>query len=207
MREVQVSGDPTKARLSPAIYRAALALLGWTDEGVAFHVMRLTGRPWVLPDLWAYAGGRRDLPGWVVDAILAVLLPFVEFTCGSGEIGVVLRREPADMRAVAAPDQGQAAARRALSAPPSASWEITDFVSWLDARVLFEERSKIEASVLYADYLAWCENEGVAERLSQTAFGMALGARGITRAGKNGAGRVVRRGAQLRAVTGSQHVG
>lgn len=111
MREVRVSDDRTEVCLSPAAYRAALALLGWTHEDVAVGVMRLTARPYGPTDLRDYAAGKADLPGWVAGAILAVLLQFVEFTCANGEVGVVVKRKSDDVRAVVASDQRQAVAR------------------------------------------------------------------------------------------------
>lgn len=92
MREVRVSDDRTEVCLSPAAYRAALALLRWTHEDVAVRVMQLAARPLGPCDLRSYADQGTDLAPWVAGAALSVLLQFVEFTCANGEVGVVLKR-------------------------------------------------------------------------------------------------------------------
>lgn len=71
------------------------------------------------------------------------------------------------------------------------------FVQWFEARVERDESARVRASELYADYKSWMEDNGHDKPMSQRAFGGALGDLQIILAGKDGAGKVMRRGARL----------
>lgn len=75
------------------------------------------------------------------------------------------------------------------------------FVQWLEARVVRDEAARVEASLLYKDYKQWMEDNGHDKPMSQRAFGGALGDLQIILSGKNGEGRVTRRGARLVSAT------
>jgi hypothetical protein len=76
------------------------------------------------------------------------------------------------------------------------------FAQWMDARVILDEGHRIRASELYADYKTWCDDNGHEKPMSQRAFGGALGDLQIIFAGKDGDGKVTRRGARLRLIRG-----
>lgn len=71
------------------------------------------------------------------------------------------------------------------------------FVQWLEARVVRDDAARVQASQLYADYKQWMDDNGHDKPMSQRAFGGALGDLQIILAGKNGDGKVMRRGARL----------
>lgn len=76
------------------------------------------------------------------------------------------------------------------------------FGEWMAAHVdLSDPVVLTSSSVLYADYKAWCEAEGVSDRemLNSTGFGRALGDRQILLGPKDSKGLKRRRGARLRA--------
>jgi putative DNA primase/helicase len=72
------------------------------------------------------------------------------------------------------------------------------FAQWMDARVIRDETARVRASLLYEDYKRWMEDNGHDKPMSQRAFGGALGDLQIIFAGKDGDGKVTRRGARLR---------
>lgn len=74
------------------------------------------------------------------------------------------------------------------------------FAQWMDARVIRDAAARVRASDLYNDYKAWCEENGHDRPMSQRAFGAALGDLQILFAGKDGQGKVTRRGARLRTI-------
>jgi putative DNA primase/helicase len=75
------------------------------------------------------------------------------------------------------------------------------FAQWFDARVIRDETARVRASLFYTDYKTWCEDNGHEKPMSQRAFGAALGDLQIMFAGKDGDGKVTRRGARLRSST------
>jgi putative DNA primase/helicase len=72
------------------------------------------------------------------------------------------------------------------------------FAQWMDARLVRDPEARVRASVLFEDYKKWCEDNGHEKPMSQRAFGGALGELHIVFAGKDGDGKVTRRGARLR---------
>lgn len=75
------------------------------------------------------------------------------------------------------------------------------FAQWLDARVILDAQARVRASLLYTDYKTWCDENGHERPMSQRAFGSALGDLQIMFAGKDGDGKVTRRGARLRLLS------
>lgn len=69
---------------------------------------------------------------------------------------------------------------------------------WLDARVVRDPQHRERATVLFKDYTTWMEENGFDKPMSQRAFGGALGDLQIVFAGKDGEGKVTRRGARLK---------
>jgi hypothetical protein len=72
------------------------------------------------------------------------------------------------------------------------------FAQWMDARMVRDDEARVRATLLYNDYKTWCEDNGHEKPMSQRAFGAALGDLQIMFAGKDGDGKVTRRGARLR---------
>jgi putative DNA primase/helicase len=72
------------------------------------------------------------------------------------------------------------------------------FVQWFEDRVERDPEARIGATILFKDYAAWMEDQGHERPMSQKAFGGALGDLQIVLAGKDGEGRMTRRGARLR---------
>ncbi|MBX3480100.1 MAG: hypothetical protein KF842_06845 [Caulobacter sp.] len=72
------------------------------------------------------------------------------------------------------------------------------FSEWFADCVVQDPEARTEASALFRSYKDWCEANGVERPMAQTSFGRAMGDLQILTAGKNAAGRVVRRGARLR---------
>lgn len=72
------------------------------------------------------------------------------------------------------------------------------FAEWMADRVVLEPDALILASELYADYKAWCDANGHERPMTQTTFGKALGDLQVLRAGKDGSGKLRRKGARLR---------
>ncbi len=72
------------------------------------------------------------------------------------------------------------------------------FTEWfLDRIVLDEGKDRVEQLTLFNDYTKWCGDNGV-EAIGQKAFGKKLGDRQILKAGRNAAGRSMRKGCHLR---------
>jgi putative DNA primase/helicase len=89
--------------------------------------------------------------------------------------------------------------------PPSVREAVEDyrkgsnpFAQWMDARLVRDPEARVRASDLYADYKRFCEDNGHEKPMSQRAFGGALGELHIVFAGKDGDGKVTRRGGRLR---------
>ena len=74
------------------------------------------------------------------------------------------------------------------------------FAEWLNDRVIIEPEARVLASEFYGDYKAWCDDNGHERPMGQTSFGRALGDLQILKDGKNGAGKVMRKGARLRTM-------
>ncbi len=72
------------------------------------------------------------------------------------------------------------------------------FAQWMEDRVELDPDSRVEATVLFKDYVAWMEGQGHDRPMSQKAFGGALGDLQILLSGKNALGRMTRRGAKLK---------
>ena len=76
------------------------------------------------------------------------------------------------------------------------------FSEWMGERVALDDPLALErASDLYRDYKDWCQEQEIDERtvMTHAAFGRALGDRQIIVKGKDRTGKVLRRGARLRA--------
>ena len=72
------------------------------------------------------------------------------------------------------------------------------FAQWLEDRTIRDDNERVEATVLFKDYVSWMEAEGHDRPMSQKAFGGALGDLQILLAGKNALGRMTRRGLKLK---------
>lgn len=95
---------------------------------------------------------------------------------------------------------------RGLETPPEVDEAIEDyrrganpFAEWFAERLELVAEHLELASHLYADYKAWCEDNGHERPMTQTTFGRALGDLQIIRAGKDSAGKMRRKGARLKA--------
>lgn len=91
-----------------------------------------------------------------------------------------------------------------LNEPPRVAEAMDDyrkgsspFGEWFAERIELDPMAKVPASALYADYKAWCEDQGTERIMSQTAFGAALADRQIIRCGRGTAGVILRQGARL----------
>lgn len=72
---------------------------------------------------------------------------------------------------------------------------------WMADRLVLDAEARVRASDLYADYKRWMEDNGHDKPMSQKTFGGVLGDHQIIWAGKDGDGKVTRRGAKLRSET------
>lgn len=72
------------------------------------------------------------------------------------------------------------------------------FSTWLAEAVELDAAARQSAGDFFRTFTAWCAAQRLQPVLSQRAFGDALQRHGIVRAGKDAAGRILRRGARLR---------
>jgi len=73
------------------------------------------------------------------------------------------------------------------------------FGEWFAERIELDPNARVPASALFADYKAWCEDQGTERIMSQTGFGAALADRQIIRCGRGTGGIIMRQGARLRS--------
>ncbi|MCA6227330.1 MAG: hypothetical protein IM653_07805 [Phenylobacterium sp.] len=73
------------------------------------------------------------------------------------------------------------------------------FGEWFAERIELDPNARVPASALFADYKAWCEDQGTERIMSQTGFGAALADRQIIRCGRGTGGVIMRQGARLRS--------
>lgn len=92
-----------------------------------------------------------------------------------------------------------------LPSPPDVEAALEDyrrgsnpFAQWMQDRLIIDPEAKELSTAFYSNYKAWCETNGHERPMTQTTFGRALGDLQILLAGKDGKGRVQRRGARLR---------
>lgn len=148
-----------------------------TDDGIWRRLKTLPFSHQVAPDKIdmslprRLAGERAGIFAWLVEGVVAWM--------AEG-----LRDDPASVR--------EAVQDYRMGANP--------FAQWMDGRLIRDDQARVRASVLYDDYKQWMEDNGHDKPMSQKAFGAALGELQIVFAGKDGDGKVTRRGARLRTL-------